>query len=207
MANLRWCVYVHTNIITGMKYVGRTAINPLHRWGLEGNGYDINNVFGQAIAEYGWNNFTHEILVYGITNVEEADALEREYIKAFNSIYPFGYNTEDGGIHGSTNPHEPKEKRPLTGWHHSDETKRKISESYDHSKHLTNMTRRTPVDCYDLEGNYLATFSGAVEASEETGCDISTIVKCCKYADNPIGHPYKTCGGYIWRYHYNENDF
>lgn len=80
-----------------------------------------------------------------------------------------------------------------------------MSDSYDPAKHAVNMTKRKPVDYYDLEGNYLGTFSGAVEASEETGCDISTIAKCCKYQDNPIGHPYKTCGGYIWKYHDDES--
>lgn len=200
MANVRYCIYCHTNKVNGMKYIGRTRLNPLHRWQEEGRGYDERNSFGKAIAEYGWDNFTHEILEYGIIGSDIADKKEREYIKRLNTVYPNGYNTEDGGVHGSSNPHEPREKRPLTGWHHSEDTKRKIQEAIlktdTHPMHQR-IAKSKPVDMFTKDGEYIRTYYGANEASADTGIDVSTICKVCK---DKKGR-YKTAGGYVWKYH------
>ena len=62
-----WCVYVHTNMINGKKYVGITSQNPKHRWQADGSGYKTQLYFWRAIQKYGWNNFKHEILLQNET--------------------------------------------------------------------------------------------------------------------------------------------
>ena len=198
MANYRYCVYCHTNKINGMKYIGRTHLNPLNRWGKDGIGYDSNNTFGKAIKEYGWENFTHEILEYGITGKTNADNIEWRYIKELNTIYPNGYNTENGGVHGSVNPHEPREKRPPKGWHHSDETKAKMSIAQKNCQKPTKYPSHSkPVDMFTRDGEYIRTYYGANEAANDLGISCSTICKMCKDTKGR----YKSVGGYIWKYH------
>ena len=203
MANTRYCIYCHTNKENGMKYVGCTGINPVNRWGLNGCGYDKNTAFGKAISEFGWDSFSHEILEYGILGVDEAYKKECEYIRKLNAVYPNGYNTEDGGIHGSVNPTSiysvRRERRPKTGWHHSEETKEKMSSSqkrFRETHTIRNPRIAKPVDMFSKDGDYLRSFSGASEASRETGIAISTICKACK---DTTGRN-KTAGGYVWKY-------
>ena len=70
---------------------------------------------------------------------------------------------------------------PLYGSHHSEETKKKLSISCS-----------TPVDMYDLEGNYIKTFHGMSEAQREVGANYMGISRCCNGKQ-------KTCGGYKWK--------
>lgn len=200
MANYRYCIYCHTNKINGMKYVGCTHLNPLHRWQKDGNGYEKHTVFADDIEKYGWENFTHEILEYGIIGKNIAFEKEREYINRLNAIWPNGYNKEDGGIHGSTNPNKPhKEKRPKTGWHHTEETREKMRDAIKNSE-THSMEQRVhhskPVDMFSKDGEHLNRFYGAAEASRQTGVDMGQICKVCK---DQTGR-YKTAGGYIWKY-------
>ena len=200
MANHKYCVYCHTNKITGMKYVGMTQLNPLHRWQKDGKGYDANNVFGKDIKKYGWENFAHEILEYGIRTREEAGDIEKRYIKELNTIYPNGYNSEDGGIHGSTNPaRRDRIKRPSKGWTHTEDVKRLISDRLKESDThplSARIKKSKPVEMYDMNGNLVNTFYGAAEASRQTGISFGSICKAAKDGENR----HKTAGGYIWKY-------
>ena len=192
MSNYKYCVYVHTNKKNGKKYVGCTRLNPCLRWGINGRGYLIGHeAFSEDIRKYGWENFSHEILEYGISTQKEAESIELQYICKFNSIVPNGYNVDGKG-------RKIKEKRPSVGWHHSEDAKKKIGEASRRNKtsEKTAIKRSKPVDMIDAEGNLIKTFYGASEASRETGIDISTIAKCCK-PDNRN----KSAGGYLWKYH------
>lgn len=51
----------------------------------------------------------------------------------------------------------------------------------------------TPVNQYDLNNNFLNSYSSFTEAEKATGVDHSRISCCCK-------GKYKTAGGYIWKY-------
>ena len=199
MANYRYCVYCHTNKINGKQYIGRTHLNPLNRWGKEGEGYKNHPSFYSDIQQYGWDNFTHEILEYGIVGKEIADQKEREYIKQLNSVYPNGYNKEDGGVHGSTNPHDKKEKRPLKGWHHSDETIEKIRQGIkasDTHPLSQRIKKSKPVDMLDKDGKYIKSFYGIAEAGAQTGINPQVISMVC----NDTKGRFKTAGGYKWRF-------
>lgn len=113
---MTFTVYVHTNKINGKKYVGITSKKPQKRWN-NGKGYE-RQYFYNAIVKYGWENFDHEILKTGLTQ-EEADYWERYYIQKFDSCLGHnGYNAAIGGYDAG-----------MTGLHHSEEAKKKMSEA------------------------------------------------------------------------------
>lgn len=95
-----WTVYKHTNKINGKSYIGITSRKPEQRWGKNGINYGSANkthgCFYDAILKYGWDNFTHDILVEGLS-YDEACSAERDYIKMYNAKVPDGYNLTDGG--------------------------------------------------------------------------------------------------------------
>lgn len=89
------CVYKHTSP-SGKVYIGITSQNPLKRWG-NGANYCQNEYFSNAIKKYGWENFTHEILAYGLTR-DEAEQMEITEIKRHRSNNrEHGYNITNGG--------------------------------------------------------------------------------------------------------------
>lgn len=94
------CVYKHTNKINGKVYIGYTTMKrPEQRWRSDGSGYSDRGqtYFSNAIKKYGWDCFTHEILIDGLTE-EEAKKKEIEYIAKYDSNNPEkGYNTTEGG--------------------------------------------------------------------------------------------------------------
>lgn len=111
----RCCVYCHTNKENGKRYIGITSNIPSVRWA-NGNGYKHNAYFTSAIKKYGWKNFEHEIILADIDE-ETAKALEKMLIGLYRTNdREYGYNLSDGG-------------EPMSGKKHSEETKRKMSES------------------------------------------------------------------------------
>ena len=110
-----YTVYKHTTP-SGKVYIGITKKKPEHRWE-NGSGYKKNKHFYRAILKYRWENIKHEILETGLTK-EQACAKEIELIAKYDSTNPDkGYNQSTGGECGTL------------GTHHSDETRRKQSES------------------------------------------------------------------------------
>ncbi len=111
----QWTLYQHI-FPNGKSYVGITSKeNPYDRFGKEGKEY--SHYIGRAIKKYGWDNIEHKILKRGLTQ-EEANKLEKEYIKKLNTQYPNGYNITKGG-EGRAGYHKP----------HTQETKIKISKT------------------------------------------------------------------------------
>ena len=105
-------IYKITNTLNGKSYIGQTihdAEKKRIRYHFDGHG---NRVLKNAIKKYGREAFTFEILHDGIIP-EFLNTLEIEAIAKFNTIAPHGYNLTTGGESSS----------------HSEETKRKISES------------------------------------------------------------------------------
>ncbi len=113
-----YTVYMHVNKINDKTYVGITSMKPEYRWGKDGNNYR-EQLFGNAIKKYGWDNFEHIILFENKTK-EDAEYLEVIFIKILlSNNYNFGYNLQTGGS---------------TNGHHSEETKLKISKSHKGKK-------------------------------------------------------------------------
>lgn len=97
-----YILYIHTNIINGKKYVGITcAANPNRRWD-NGRGYKPHKNakptrFWNAIQKYGWENFTHEVRLTGLTK-QEAKEREIFYISLLHTTDErYGYNISQGG--------------------------------------------------------------------------------------------------------------
>lgn len=109
-------MYVHKNLLNGKEYCGITCQKPEYRWRENGKGYLENPHFTRAIQKYGWDSFDH-IIIYSDLSKEEACSLEQKYISEHNLTNPDkGYNQTGGGD-------------GMFGFHHSEETKKKMSES------------------------------------------------------------------------------
>lgn len=93
---MKYIIYKHTNKINNKSYIGQTckAEDPNLRW-CNGKGYSKCRKFYNAIKKYGWENFSHDIIAEAYT-AEEADELEKQYIKSYDSINN-GYNITFGG--------------------------------------------------------------------------------------------------------------
>ena len=207
-------VYMHKNIINEKVYIGITCQNPISSRWKNGLGYKKSPLFYQAIQKYGWNNFEH-IILFQCLSKEDAEEKEKELIKKYKSNNrEFGYNIQNGG--GISNVSELtkfKLRKVNIGKHHSEETKKKMSIAhkgkqkclgYKHSeetkeKHRQLMFREKNPRCkavnqYDLQGNFIRTFSCMEEI--KNAIHISTtahISDCCRGKRNK-------CYGYIWKY-------
>lgn len=92
-----YSVYVHTNKINGMKYVGITSQKyPKERWGKNGLGYHRGQQkFYSAIKEFGWDCFEHDIIYTNLTK-EQALEIEENLITKYDSVNN-GYNSYSSG--------------------------------------------------------------------------------------------------------------
>ena len=109
----KWCVYIHTNLINGKKYIGITSQKPEVRWNY-GYGYKKCPLFWNAICKYGWDNFEHEIVFDGL-DYESACQKEKDLIFEYKSNNnKYGYNLTLGG-------------EATFGWIPTEETRQNIS--------------------------------------------------------------------------------
>ena len=83
----------------GKVYIGQTGKPVEERW-KNGEGYSGQEVYVPITLD-GWDNVKKEILHTGLSS-EQADKLEKYYIKKFNSRIN-GYNRTDGGKGNSSN--------------------------------------------------------------------------------------------------------
>jgi group I intron endonuclease len=89
-----YLIYCHTSP-SGKKYIGQTK-NYNRRCTQHRNSNERGFLFKSAIQKYGWDSFTHEILKDSLT-VDEANELEKYFIKKYNTLAPNGYNLRTGG--------------------------------------------------------------------------------------------------------------
>lgn len=110
-------IYSILNTINYKIYIGQTT-SPKNRWvshKCEANSKRLHYPIHKAIKKYGIENFQFSIIE--VCDYNDVDNLEKFWIKKFNSRDSnMGYNLALGGNVSS-------------GWHHSEESKRKISES------------------------------------------------------------------------------
>ena len=215
--NTNYCVYCHTNLTNGKKYVGITCKKPEVRW-RNGARYDHNSYFYRSIQQYGWDGFSHEILHTGLSH-DAACELEKMYIRIWNlRNRDYGYNMTDGGEGCCGRVLSQLTKDKISAAHKgrglgkkpSEEHKAKISQAmtgvphphkYGNRKPISEDVRKIlsdahkmPVDMYTKEGKYVRSFSCAAEGAEFVGLKTSSdINKCCTGKR-------KSAGGYTWRY-------
>lgn len=110
----RWYIYGHQNSIKFLWYVGRTSRVPEVRWDA-GFGYKNQPKFYNAIQKYGWDNFRHILLYIHDGTEDGAIAIETFFKKMYDSVEN-GYNCVID-----------ESMAPMTGRHHTEESKNKIS--------------------------------------------------------------------------------
>lgn len=212
-------VYMYKNIINDKIYIGQTIHEKRRKRehelsGILGNEY----LFSRAIKKYGFQNFTYQVLFRidgnGKDVQDRLNFFEKYYIKKFKSSnLDFGYNLVEGGNSSlgwvpseetkakikRNHANVKKENHPMWGKHHSEETKRKISEA--NKKYIpTEETKRKisfanlgktakQILCVETEIIY----DSVIYASQSTGIGYSNLKKCAQ------GHN-KTAGGYHWKY-------
>lgn len=126
-------IYKVTNKINGKEYVGQTtqSLKERKRKHISKalNKGDIF-YFHHALRKYGPENFSWEIIHDNIDNIDELNEFEIYYICYYNS-FEKGYNLTLGGKSNAGFRHSEEAKKriseTLKGKHHSEETKRKIS--------------------------------------------------------------------------------
>lgn len=197
MKEKKYYVYIHVNRINKKVYVGITSKTPRARWGAQGGQYcntteqSKKTKFQLAIEKYGWDNFEHRVLFFGLT-AEEAKQKEKELINFYDS-YNNGYNMTVGGDGGG-----------FLGKHHSEATKLKIAKPGtlnpmygthrpDYVKEAVRKAHAKSVSQYSLQGELIRTYESATEVKRLFGYDNSLINKCCKLK-------HRTAYGYYWRY-------
>lgn len=200
-----WSVYIHTCKINQKSYVGITSKKPEHRWNY-GNGYK-GQAFYYAIQKYGWDNFIHKIVS---SNLSEGEAKKMEiYLidKLKTHIKKNGYNVSLGGD-GYLGIDVRGEKNPMFGKHHTEESRRKMSETRKKnpmtgSKHpmygkinyaaidAARLANSKTIYQFDLDMELIDIYENAGEAQSKIGVGRESISACC------LGK-LKTAGGYIW---------
>lgn len=130
-------IYKITNTINNKVYIGQTKLDdPFLRW--KKHIWAINNGNGcplleSAVKKYGINNFKFEVLIICFDNARFE--LEKLYIKKYNSITPYGYNIQEGGMCVS-----------FAGKKHTQETKNKIgyknSNLYKNNENIKNTNNK-----------------------------------------------------------------
>jgi group I intron endonuclease len=110
-----WYIYKITNTITNKEYIGQRKLR-------KNKNPDTDNYMGsgtyikKSILKYGIENFKKEIIKNDINCQTSANIFEIIYIKKYNTIAPCGYNLTKGGS-------------SLNGYHHTNETRKKMSKA------------------------------------------------------------------------------
>lgn len=212
-------IYMTRNNVNGKLYIGQhtRTMNPKDiddSWYL-GSGDALH----MAIAKYGEENFTREI-IYECESKPELDYMEKVFISYYNAVKNEDfYNIAGGGqgvgsgenhpMYGRRHTAEAKRKisdavrgehNPMYGKSHTDETKKKISMSkvgisIPHTEEWNckiGLSNSKPVAQYNKDGELIAVFKSRTEAEEITGIQHQCIGRCVKGER-------KTAGGYVWK--------
>lgn len=124
-------IYKITNLINGKVYIGLTTRLLRERFASHlcmafSEKKDLHCKFHNALRKYGKENFKVE-QIDSAESKEELDRKEQYWISYYNSIEE-GYNMKEGGFKG-------------TGYRHSEEARRKISEM-NHQRVYSDQARR-----------------------------------------------------------------
>lgn len=203
-----WTVYMHISP-SGKRYIGITGSSVEERW-KNGLGYKTQ-LFYRAIEKYGWDNFQHIIIAENLS-LSDAEKMEIELIKEYNTITPNGYNRAFGGLgssgHTMSDYSRQKLSQKLKGRAVTAETLDKRKETIrNRPQEKTKKIYRIigdkmlgdkhpsakKVDRYSLENEYIDTFSSIHEIERLFGFSFKNISACCR------GLQYSAYG-YKWCY-------
>ena len=192
--NKNYCVYKHT-FPNGKVYIGSTGQKPEYRW-RNGRGYEHRHpVMFRDIVFYGWLNIKHEIIADNLTKIA-AHEMEYAQIMLHSSI-----GTELYNICGAQYvAQKPAQYKP----HSTVDTPQDSAQTH-YKEYIIPLTPRPqrggdiPVDVYDIEGNYVATFASIKIASTKLNVNEGDIASCCKGVKADGKRKYQA-KGYIFRY-------
>ena len=147
-----YTVYLITNTVNGKQYVGQTGNFRKRKnfWNCLTQKYS-NKYLNEEREKYGLENFDVSI-IKEVETQEEALKLEEYYIKELNTLYPNGYNFKFGGKNNSGSC--KGELNHMYGKHHSEETKKKMSDAHKGEKshmygtHLSEETKKKMSDAH-----------------------------------------------------------
>ena len=169
-----YTVYLRTNTVNEMKYVGQTGDFKVrnYQWNSLKEKY-ANDFLTKERNQYGLDNFTTVVLAQ-VETEEESLELEEYYIKALNTLYPCGYNISKGGKGNGG---------ALKGVPKSEEHKRKIGDA--NSKKVLQLNKDT--------GEVIREWSSAIEVQRQLGYSQGNISMCCN-------GKFEQRYGYKWQY-------
>lgn len=203
----------------GRSYIGQTRQRLCKRF-KRGKGYKSCPAIDSAIAMYGWDAFSYEVLCV-CESVVEADAKEIEYIAAYKTTSPDnGFNLEGGGKHKTyiaestrlklaekaSRKHDPasveKSAAAHRGLKHTPETRRKMSEAQQRiqaseeyraaRERWLDASVRKRVAMLDDSGEVIMEFRSIKDASSYVGVATSGVIRA-------LSGEQKKSGGYSWR--------
>lgn len=165
----KWIIYMYT-FPNGKRYIGKTSEKSLkdRQGGSNWSGYHHSSILKKAVKKYGVENIEQEIIFEDMMTDEYASRLEMILILTFKTNClkfnnpSYGYNMTDGG-------------EGTIGHRHTEESKKKMSESKKGKKVGVDSHNSKPVYCIELD----QTFVNAVEAEMHTGVSRKTISLCC----------------------------
>jgi group I intron endonuclease len=91
-------IYLVTNLVTQMKYVGQTKADDVNKRWQEHKRCkkeSIGRYLLHAYMKYGIDKFKYQIIC--VCFDDDCNRYEEEYIKKYNTIAPYGYNLKAGG--------------------------------------------------------------------------------------------------------------
>lgn len=196
-------------------YIGQTSVGIKTRWSQHLSNYSTNNaVLYRAMRKYGAG-------IFHIEQLEECDnellnEKEKYWIEYYDS-YKNGYNSTPGGtalpsgkmfqrldddlihtlwdnglsiseIHEKTNYSSTSIREHLQEYDNFS-----VEESIKRGKIKSALSRSTAVTQWDLQGNFIATFTSAHQAAEKTSIPNANIQKC-------LHGERQTAGQYYWTF-------
>ena len=215
-------VYLVENIINQKKYVGLTTQSLGYRWQqhiYEAFRKNNNRYFYRAIRKYGKDSFRCSVLEE-CKDTQELNDKEIYWINKLDSLKD-GYNLTKGGEGGYKELARKRKSLACQGKKFSDEHRKNLSISHmgimkgenngmfgrkgvknslfgkkrskEVCEKISKSKERTPVKQYDLDGNYIKTYSSIKQATLDVVGHNANIIKCCKGQRNKAY-------GYRWKY-------
>ena len=202
-------IYKTTNLVNGKIYIGQHKSESFDE-DYKGSGCLLWN----AIRKYGWDNFKTEILVE-CNSIEEMNFEEIRLISEFNARdRSIGYNITEGGsgFLGVDCAHFG-ESNGMYGKKHSEESRRKMSESQKRREPPTEETRRKLSESHRRENLSESTLKKLSESSkrenrsEETMRKMSESHKRENLSEESLRHLSEANVGRKWIHKGTENKF
>ena len=204
--NNNYTVYIHiipksiTKYDYDKYYVGITKCAVNKRWS-NGYGYRKNIFFFRAIQKYGWDNIEHYIFASSLTK-DEALNMEICLISLLHSNNQlYGYNLTNGGegtLGVTPSPEYRKlkseqmkgENNPFYHCHHTEETRKKMSENHYDCSGGNNVNARK-IYQFSTDRVYIASYDSIRDAAKALNVSDSMGYNARNHI---IGY------GYIWAF-------